>query len=162
MTGRIARQRVGEAARISEGIHERRDVPGVVDRRLLERSFAAQNIKLLGASMRGECAIGTLAHRPRLVAAFVVDSSFVHGKIQRPCVDDGQARRQGAPMSSSGRKRLSEHRLTPCVEAVGRNALGCWCLARECRVHLGYVTPLQTVAVSEDRRHEPQFATAVR
>lgn len=62
-------------ARMSYGLHERHDVLGAVDW-LHGRGFCSERIGFLGASMGGACAIGALAHDPRLAGPLVLDSTF--------------------------------------------------------------------------------------
>ncbi len=62
------------SARLSYGVHERRDVLGAVDF-LLAHGYAPRQIGLLGASMGAVTAIGAAAEEPA-IGAVVADSAF--------------------------------------------------------------------------------------
>jgi alpha-beta hydrolase superfamily lysophospholipase len=62
-----------DAARMTYGIHERRDILGAVDW-LLARGYAPGSIGVLGASMSGVAGIGAMCAEPA-IGALIVDSS---------------------------------------------------------------------------------------
>jgi fermentation-respiration switch protein FrsA (DUF1100 family) len=62
-----------DAARMTYGIHERRDILGAVDW-LLARGYAPGAIGVLGASMSGVAGIGAMCEEPA-IGALIVDSS---------------------------------------------------------------------------------------